>query len=841
MRIFSSTQWARYQPYFAVKYLQRVINQTGLWGAQRAITEGLGEIASVYSVNLIMEILRKEQNSPFFIIDQLRTYGDHNIRDFFKKLRKDGFKFPREGYSLQTLNKILTNNEFGQRLLYRASKGRLTPEAITFISKRPSPGLSLDPGEIRNVLELNYPQYLGGSRDTVSIIEKACLEALRKLYGGYYKMKPGYRMVSPYILEFLNRPDLPDLKNPVALLVAVATDQQLYELNMSLTRWRGDLDKLNYLLESIPKLEKLGLSYKSAVSLVLQIISKGHRSDTVAVSDLISRNMQLEQADCLLFLESLIKADIYFRWKIKILRYVSEIVTVRSLATAKKSIQADQLTDVINKAWPQLSSIIQAASSGEISSSQSRRLLEGSRKVMSGVRLAMIKFIIRRETSAKEEALIENETFRQKIMLIVSETNSLAKLEDEWPLMREMTRKSLEVLFKTGSRQAVTDFLMNFSQTNLRKIKGAAALPKSNKEIRAQLIRAGYSGRLWTQGLDFEMSTTQGTTLEDKIKSIRQDSFEMIEIAVSLGIKNLEGKSLSLKEISFIETLDQARNFMAAMEKTGVKIPFDKEERLRNIIGKIERVASIPITLNPPKKTFRVTVKKDFLNEATAGLGVPGCFAPMGQASEMPLIHAMEANSGFIQIFDETGKQVANAVVIYTTNGAYVFPPYSYSGSTYRPMFYEAILRLTELVPRVVIPNDTQTGEDLIFYGFRPGKTLKLVKPPTLFTEQYFDGEGENRNGNLTLTFYNPLVLTSASVKRRLKKLPPKDSAMITPGGIDLTASKKSLNIQNDNGEIKFHIDPAMLEELQNAPGFVPVIINIQPLESLSKFLGIAS
>jgi len=48
----------------------------------------------------------------------------------------------------------------------------------------------------------------------------------------------------------------------------------------------------------------------------------------------------------------------------------------------------------------------------------------------------------------------------------------------------------------------------------------------------------------------------------------------------------------------------------------------------------------------------------------------------------------------------------------------------------------------------------------------------------------------------------------------------------------------------NDNGRadssgIKFHIDPAMLQQLQNAAGFVPVIINIQPLRDLSVFLGI--
>ena len=49
----------------------------------------------------------------------------------------------------------------------------------------------------------------------------------------------------------------------------------------------------------------------------------------------------------------------------------------------------------------------------------------------------------------------------------------------------------------------------------------------------------------------------------------------------------------------------------------------------------------------------------------------------------------------------------------------------------------------------------------------------------------------------------------------------------------------------NDNGKlgddkgISFHMDAAMLQKLQNAPGFVPVIINVQPLKSLTEFLGL--
>ena len=61
-------------------------------------------------------------------------------------------------------------------------------------------------------------------------------------------------------------------------------------------------------------------------------------------------------------------------------------------------------------------------------------------------------------------------------------------------------------------------------------------------------------------------------------------------------------------------------------------------------------------------------------------------------------------------------------------------------------------------------------------------------------------------------------------------------------GGIDLTPANMNLQIkkENDTSEgIKFYLDPAMLAQLRNAPGFVPIIINIEPLGDLRGFLGV--
>jgi len=64
-------------------------------------------------------------------------------------------------------------------------------------------------------------------------------------------------------------------------------------------------------------------------------------------------------------------------------------------------------------------------------------------------------------------------------------------------------------------------------------------------------------------------------------------------------------------------------------------------------------------------------------------------------------------------------------------------------------------------------------------------------------------------------------------------------SDISTPGGIDLNAVNRNLLVQNSSSEIKFHMDAAMLQQFQNASGLTVGSITIQPLKSLSGFLGV--
>ena len=61
-------------------------------------------------------------------------------------------------------------------------------------------------------------------------------------------------------------------------------------------------------------------------------------------------------------------------------------------------------------------------------------------------------------------------------------------------------------------------------------------------------------------------------------------------------------------------------------------------------------------------------------------------------------------------------------------------------------------------------------------------------------------------------------------------------------GGIDLTSAPMKVETKKEMASpegIQFHLDPVLLAQLQNATGFVPVIIHVEPLKSLPEFLGL--
>ncbi len=160
--------------------------------------------------------------------------------------------------------------------------------------------------------------------------------------------------------------------------------------------------------------------------------------------------------------------------------------------------------------------------------------------------------------------------------------------------------------------------------------------------------------------------------------------------------------------------------------------------------------------------------------------------------------------------------------------------------------------------------------------GFYPGAEITQVAQGRGWTEKGWDIRNAkylipSRNSNLNFTVSsfdlgpvngpNPvqelirglyLVIPQMVVGRLTSStssaMVVSNKVMKAPGGIDLTTDKVPLEVKSgsptttygdDKAGIKFNIDPAMIEQLKNAQGFVPVIINLEPIKDLRGFLGL--
>jgi len=115
---------------------------------------------------------------------------------------------------------------------------------------------------------------------------------------------------------------------------------------------------------------------------------------------------------------------------------------------------------------------------------------------------------------------------------------------------------------------------------------------------------------------------------------------------------------------------------------------------------------------------------------------------------------------------------------------------------------------------------------------------------PALTSSQALANTIRRIYSEIITTSYDPISLKLISQQSLdLQKWDPSaassDDAAINPGGIDLNPSHLAIETTDTGDAVTFAIDPAMLKQIQDAPGMIPVIIGIQPLESLPQFMGV--
>jgi len=140
-----------------------------------------------------------------------------------------------------------------------------------------------------------------------------------------------------------------------------------------------------------------------------------------------------------------------------------------------------------------------------------------------------------------------------------------------------------------------------------------------------------------------------------------------------------------------------------------------------------------------------------------------------------------------------------------------------------------------ELADQVLGSKDS-VGQKLLWF-FHILEKNNVQMPNELLQIMRFFATGQALFGRGDSAMINPAEKEPAVILDQMINQAPDE--VTKRGGIDLTPANMNLQTQNAGEEIKFHLDPAMLQQLQNAPGFVPVIISIQPMGNLRAFLGL--
>jgi len=161
-------------------------------------------------------------------------------------------------------------------------------------------------------------------------------------------------------------------------------------------------------------------------------------------------------------------------------------------------------------------------------------------------------------------------------------------------------------------------------------------------------------------------------------------------------------------------------------------------------------------------------------------------------------------------------------------------------------LFIYVANRFSESNQPAAIPNFLRT------YIRKNFKFIEIRSPNgAKFKMEEFLSELEKQILHLRKKSFLPLPELSIQNQNKSKQGKSNNSSGANPGdvamrarhtgGIDLTPANMNLQAQNSSGEIKFHLDPSQLQQLQNASGFVPVIISVRPLGDLRSFLGIVN
>ncbi|MBF0490778.1 MAG: hypothetical protein HQL15_09240, partial [Candidatus Omnitrophica bacterium] len=257
----------------------------------------------------------------------------------------------------------------------------------------------------------------------------------------------------------------------------------------------------------------------------------------------------------------------------------------------------------------------------------------------------------------------------------------------------------------------------------------------------------------------------------------------------------------------------------------------------RNVIGSLIIDLKIQVNLIDKERALKI------LNENNWRIGDPTVKKSLGMKNK----HSYSSFYRSIGLQDILKEKLAEA--LKNQNGA-VFPTakiFSVNDDTLLTLMRDLNIVLNKLdkneALKILETRDWRIGDEVTrnSLGIRNGQGYyEFFKSLDLLNElkgKILERLKQNPEG---ISDNQEEVFQKFAISRPALRSLIKEFGISNTGGIDLT-SDQAMQVKNDgNGEIQFHLDSAQLAQLQNASGFVPVIISIEPMMDLKGFLGLA-
>ena len=599
-----------------------------------------------------------------------------------------------------------------------------------------------------------------------------------------------------------------------------------------ISRWQLQLEHLDMLFKCLLPKKPRQRDYEdenAVIDLAYDVIREGGAGDVNILDEALTllRRSELKGS-----FSEVVGASVNWKIKLKIIQNCLELLMIQKALDLKFQQRNwvhmdDEQKDICNKikssfddSDSKICSLINDISKEQLDVSVQRQIQRIIATEIDYLRHDFLKVLFNRELTEKEERIFKEEEVKGYLSTVIAvlvslhDRSSQLDLEGRKKQLSFTIIKLLNVLFKAydskrkdpvGYARAVLQrYILLYEEDNKKAVKG--------------LIKAGYNKKLWTKGIDFTVEIGEGLTYEKKKERIRTATFEMLEIVIQeLNIKTFQQKSLTMEKAVEFDNYVLTKALYEEVLLRSAQISNNDKERLDGILQTVHSIESRAVCDVVPH-IFRVTIKKDFLLEANAGVGVPGCFAPTGGSRKMPFIHAIEGNSFFVQIFTANNKQVANTVMVLAPEGVYVYKGYNGCAYDVDIAFGKALMALTEYVPAVFLDRKSAGYSYVRSYGSHIKKNQPLTKSVVLFENQHFDSGTVDKDGNLNLLLVHPLVITKQSLI---------DASVDLQKEIKPVANVESKIVQRDKASnCRIH-----LIKSNEATGFAKKIVNLQATE----------